>query len=104
MSVSQDSYTQLGHRHGPPDGGRLCAPVKSINMALLTEGELALSSIDSERQNNKTNARPTELLITPVGTLLLEKLRHRLKSMLRRLQSRHKQTRAKAAADHADAI
>ena len=101
MSVFQDSYTQLGHRHGPPDGGRLCAPVKSINMALLTEGELALSWIDSERQNNKINAR---LLITPVGTLLLEKLRHRLKSMLRRLQSRHKQTRAKAAADHADAI
>jgi len=28
-------------------------------MALLTEGELALSWIDSERQNNKTNASPT---------------------------------------------
>ena len=22
MSAFQDSYTQLGHRHGPPDGGR----------------------------------------------------------------------------------
>jgi len=39
-------------------------------MALLTEGELALSWIDSERQNNKTNART---LIPPVGTLLQEK-------------------------------
>ena len=35
------------------------APVKSINMALLTEGELALSWIDSERQNNNTNASAT---------------------------------------------
>ena len=35
------------------------APVKSINMALLTEGELALSWIDSERQNNNTIASPT---------------------------------------------
>jgi len=59
MSAFHDSCTQLGHRHGPPDGGRLCAPVKSINMALLTEGELALSWIDSERQNNNTNASPS---------------------------------------------
>jgi hypothetical protein len=42
MYAFQDSYTQMGHRHGPPDGRAACAPVKSINMALLTEGELAL--------------------------------------------------------------
>ena len=59
MSVFQDSYLQLGHEHGPPDGGRACAPLKSINIALLTEGELALLWIDSERQNNNTNATPT---------------------------------------------
>ena len=62
MYAFQDSYTQLGQRHSPPDGGRL-APVKSIKMALLTEGELALSWIDSERQNNNTVQVP--LLITP---------------------------------------
>jgi len=28
-------------------------------MALLTEGEVALSWIDSERENNNTNASPT---------------------------------------------
>ena len=59
MSAFHDSYTQLGHIHGPPDGGRLYAPVKSINMSLLTEGELALSWIGSERQNNNNNASPT---------------------------------------------
>ena len=40
------------------------APVKSINMALLTEVELALSWIDSERQNNNTIASPTPLILT----------------------------------------
>jgi len=49
MSSFHDSYNQLGHRHGPPDGGQgppdrrwPCAPVKSINIALLTEGGLVL--------------------------------------------------------------
>ena len=33
-------------------------------MALLTEGELALSWIDSERQNNNTNASPLLITVT----------------------------------------
>ena len=52
MSSFHDSYNQLGHRHGPPDGGQgppdrrwPCAPVKSINIALLTEGGLCYGEI-----------------------------------------------------------
>ena len=34
-------------------------PLKSINMAFLTEGQLGCRAINSERQNNCTNASLT---------------------------------------------
>jgi hypothetical protein len=43
---SRTHCTLLGLRHGPPDGGRACAPVKSINIALLTEGGLCSGEIN----------------------------------------------------------
>ena len=47
------------YKHWPPDGGLHPWEPHSINIALRTEGELALSWIDSERQNNNTNASRT---------------------------------------------
>ena len=38
MSAFEDSYTHLGHRHGPPDGGRETLLLAAINIALLAEG------------------------------------------------------------------
>jgi len=51
MSVFQDPYTELRHRHGTPDGGRL-----------------ALSGSTQSDKNNNSNSSPT--FITPVFSLL----------------------------------
>ena len=41
LCLHMDGTHLIGQRHCPPDGGRAFDAVKSIDIALLTEGELA---------------------------------------------------------------
>ena len=70
MSAFQDSYTQLGHRHGPPGGGRgppdgggLCSG--EIYKHVPPDGGRIRDVVDLTQSDKITTPNASRTLITP---------------------------------------